>query len=306
VSRYPELVATPGPDTARRTWRTLEPLHGLIYFAPEAEAAYAALGLEAVPGYFASRSAPMGAVAADTVVATFYNFSPRLVRHAMAGVWERTSPAAVAAARLAAADAALARLLGDRIRTPELARAADLARRAAERAGSRPEGRPLFAGHVGLPWPDEPHLVLWHAQSLLREFRGDGHVAALLAAGLGPGEALVVHAASGEVPAGALQATRGWSDDEWAEAVAAVAARGWLVDGEPLALSDRGAAHRGEVEAVTDRLALLPYTALSDEECAELRRICRPYSQVVVASGLLGMPSPRQGPTSGTGSPDSR
>ncbi|MEN3271540.1 MAG: hypothetical protein V7636_301, partial [Actinomycetota bacterium] len=64
-------------------------------------------------------------------------------------------------------------MLGDAIESPELIEAAELARRAAEVACERPEGRPLFAGHASLPWPEEPHLVLWHAQTLLREFRGD-------------------------------------------------------------------------------------------------------------------------------------
>ena len=200
------------PLTARKTWRTVEPLHGMIYFAPEAARSYTHLGLAPEAGYFASRSAAMGAVGADTVIATFYNFNPALVRAAIPEAWRVSSPAAVLGARVEAADAALRRMLGDAVGLPEMGRAADLARRAAERAALRYEGRPLFAAHAGLPWPDAPHLVLWHAQTLLREFRGDGHITALVGADLDPVEALVMHLASGEVPGTFLRDSRGWPD----------------------------------------------------------------------------------------------
>lgn len=277
------------PVVARKTWRTVEPIHGMIYFATEATERYAALGLSDRSGYFASRSAPMGAVEADVVIATFFNFCPRLVRSAMAGVWAATTTDEVLRARLAGADAALRRALGDVLGSQSLARAAQLARIAAEAAAERPEGRPLFAGHASLPWPDEDHLVLWHAQTLLREYRGDGHIAALCCAGLGGAEALVVHAATGEVPVAGLRSTRAWSDEEWEEAVESVRSRGWLVGGGTLALSAAGAAHRQDVEHMTDALAVHPYAALGEERCSELRALARPLSQAVVAAGMLGL-----------------
>src|SRR4051794_35291889 len=171
------------PTVARRMHRTLEPYHGMIYFVPEAQAAYEAIGLTGRRmGYFASRGAPLGAVPADVVIATFFNFNPGLVRRSIPVAWERARPATISDARLGAADAALRRYLGGAVGSPEMRTAADLARRACD--GCRTEGRPLFAGHAALAWPDEPHLVLWHAQTLLRECRGDGHIAALVAAGL--------------------------------------------------------------------------------------------------------------------------
>lgn len=280
------------PVVARKTWRTVEPLHGMIYFAPEAAGRYAALGLEGRSGYFASRSAAMGPVGAEVVVATFYNFQPGLVRRAMAGVWETAAPDRVLAARLEAADAALRRGLGAAAGSEATGRAAGLARIAAEAAGERPEGRPLFAGHAELPWPDEDHLILWHAQTLLREYRGDGHIAALCCAGLGGAEALVVHAASGDVPAGVLRATREWPDAEWEEAVEAVRSRGWLADGDELTLSAAGLAQRQEIEDLTDRLSVHPYAVLGEQRCAELRAAARPLSQAVVAAGMLGFARP--------------
>ena len=188
------------PLTARRTWRTPEMIHGLVYFAPEATEAYAALGVSGRAGYFASRSAPMGATSAELVIATFFNFEPAHVRRAMAGVWDTVTPAALLDARRDAAGAALRRILGAEVaESSDVKEAAVLARRAAQAACAHLSGKPLFAGHASLPWPDDPLLVLWHAQTLLREFRGDIHIGAMTAEGIEGCEALVTHAATGEI-----------------------------------------------------------------------------------------------------------
>jgi hypothetical protein len=281
------------PGVARKTWRTLEPYHGMIYFAPEAAERYAALGIEGRAGYFASRAAAMGPVCAEVVIATFFNFNPDLVRAAIPAAWQTTTTEELLRARVDAADAALRRVLGDAVAAPEMARAAVLARTAADAACEQLDGRPLFAAHARLDWPDEPHLVLWHAQTLLREYRGDGHVAALTASGLTGVEALVVHAATGEVPAEVLMATRAWSEEQWAAGVESVRSRGWLADGDELRLSAAGADHRREVEDTTDRLAVHAYSALGEEACSELRGLARPFSQSVVASGPFGFASNR-------------
>jgi len=278
------------PVVARKTWRTLEPVHGLIYFSPEADERYAGIGITGRTGYFASRAAAMGAVPANVVIATFFNFNPDLVRAAIPAAWEIASTDKILEARLDAADAALRRALGDAVGSSEMAQAAALARTAAEAATEFVEGRPLFAGHARLSWPDDPHLVLWHAQTLLREYRGDGHIAALTTAGLTGVEALVVHAATGEVAASILMTTRAWTDEQWNAGVESVRDRGWLVDGDELRLSPAGAAHRQEVEDTTDRLAVDAYSALGDDACAELRTLARPFSQAVVASGTFGFP----------------
>jgi hypothetical protein len=286
-------LAPLAPLTARKTWRTVEPLHGMIYFAPEASESYARLGIRQEAGYFASRSAPMGAVGATTVIATFYNFSPELVRRAMSDVWRAAPPEAVLEARLEAADASLQRMLGDAVGSPEMKRAADLVRSAAEHATEQCAGRPLFAGHAGLGWPEAPHVVVWHAQTLLREFRGDGHIAALVMHDLDPVEALVMHAASGDVPVAFLRATRGWSDAQWEAGVERLRGRGWVAspagDDPALALSEAGAAVRQEIEDATDRMAVYPYQALGEDGCAELRALVRPFSRAVVDAAGLGV-----------------
>src|SRR5437588_5612316 len=122
------IVRTVDPVVARKTWRTLEPLHGLIYFAPEAADRYAALGIEGRAGYFASRAAAMGPVSAEVVIATFFNFNPELVRAAIPDAWQATTSDKILSARLEVADAALRRILGSAVGEPEMARAAALAR----------------------------------------------------------------------------------------------------------------------------------------------------------------------------------
>ena len=266
---------------ARKTWRTLEPLHGMVYFVPEAADAYERLGITGRAGYFASRAAPMGAVRADVVVSTFFNFNPELVQAAIPDAWEIATPGQLVAARFAAVDEASRRLLGDAaLASDEMRRAADLARRAATEAGRRVEGRPLAAAHADVAWPDEPHLVLWHAQSILREYRGDGHVALLVVNGLSGIEALVTHAAAGDLPAGLLRSTRGWPRDAWDSAVDGLRARGWLERGDELRFTDWGAAQRTAIEDGTDALATAPYDALGDAACTELRALVRPWSTI--------------------------
>jgi len=274
------------PTLARKMWRTLEPYHGMIYFTPRATEAYRALGVADQAGYFASRAAAMGAVPAEVVIATFYNFSPDYVRAAIPSAWEAAAPAALVEARLGATDAALREALGDDVlASDEMAWAAETARRAAE--GCTPAGRPLYAGHASLPWADEPHLVLWQAVTQLREFRGDGHVAALVLEGIDPCEALVTHGAAGDVPLAVLKSTRAWSDEDWDAARARLTERGWL-DGDHL--TPAGTEVRDRVEALTDERAMAPWIHLGEEDADRLRATVRPWSRAIVDTGLLTRP----------------
>ncbi len=278
------------PTIARRTWRTVEPIHGMIYFSPEAAAGYEALGLTDRMGYFASRAAPMGTVPAEVVIATFFNFRPALVRASIPEAWTRATRDQILGARVQGADAALRRSLPHAIGTPEIAEAATLARRAAEIACDHVEGRPLFAGHASLPWPDEPHLVLWHAQTLLREFRGDGHIAALVAAGLSGLEAAITHVATGEVPSAVLASTRAWPEEEWQAGFDALRTRGILAAGDELTFTETGRLQREWIEDTTDAGAVVAYEALGEEGCARLRALARPWSQAIIDSGFLRVP----------------
>lgn len=270
-------------EVGRKTWRTLEPYHGAIYFVPESSEEYRRVGVQdRMAGYFASRSAAMGAVSANVVIATFFNFDHGLVRRSMDGVWDVVTPAELQAARFTAADRMIQRLAPGAVGSVDVVEAATLARQAAEVACERPEGRPLFAGNAALPWPDEPHMILWHAQTLLREFRGDGHIAALTWAGLTGCEALVSHAAAGEVPGAVLQGSRQRTDDDWHAAHDSLRDRGWL-DAEG-AFTDVGREGRAEIERHTDVLAAGPYAALGEDRCQRLRELVRPISKQMAAA----------------------
>ena len=275
---------------ARNAHDATNALHSLIYFVPETEQQLTSVGLRAGRMcYFAGRSAPMGAVGSAVVTATFYNFSPGLVAHCIPGAWELARPDAVLRARLAAADAALTRLLGpDVIASMDMATMAALAREAA--SACRAEGRPLYACDAALDWPDAPHLVMWHALSLLREHRGDGHVWALGAAGLSGIEALVTHTATGQgfVPEFARR-SRGWSQEEWDAAVDGLAGRG-LLDGDG-GLTSAGRGLRSQVEEETDRLAAPPWQHLGEDRTADVVRIGHAMTRAVTAAGAF----PREG-----------
>jgi hypothetical protein len=279
------------PGTARLTHRAAEPIHGMIYFTPHGAAAYAQVGItHQRMTYFASRAAAMGPVPAETVIATFFNFSPAIVYHVIPAAWQIATPAQVLAARLEAVDRSLRQAWGDEIGSAHVREAAGLARRAADRASDRPQGRPLFAGHASLPWPDAPHLVLWHAQTLLREYRGDGHVALLLTEGLDGLGALITHAATGSIPAEALRTTRTWTEEEWAAGVERVREQGWLAGGPGLTLSELGQRRRQSIENRTDELAVYPYEAIGEDGCARLRELTVRLSAFVMAADL-GFPA---------------
>ncbi|MEU6220732.1 hypothetical protein ABZ845_24960 [Streptomyces sp. NPDC047022] len=255
-------MTTPLPERAgRRCHNMINPLHSTHYFSPDLARELTAVGItDREAAYFAVRSAPMGPVGAGTVTATFYNFSPERVARHVPAVWEDASPGTVLAARLRAVDATLRRLLGEEtVASKEMAEAAELALRAAEACTGH--ARPLYAAHADLPVPEEPHLAFWHAATLLREHRGDGHLAVLLGVELGPVDALVTHTATGKgmAPKWAL-ATRGWSVQDWDAASGRLRERGLLdAEGE---LTDTGTALRREIEAETDRLDRAPYEHL--------------------------------------------
>jgi hypothetical protein len=279
------------PRLASRAFRRAEPIHGMIYFTPHGPEAYAEVGItHQRMTYFASRAAALGPVPAEAVVATFFNFSPALVHRSIPAAWNVATPEQILAARLEAVDRSLRQAWGEQVGSPQVREAADLARRAAERACSRPQGRPLFAGHAALPWPQAPHLVLWHAQTLLREYRGDGHVALLLTEGLDGLGALITHAATGSIPAEALRTSRAWSQEEWAAGVERVRGQGWLGDGPDLTLSPAGRDRRQSIEDRTDQLSVYAYEAIGADGCARFGELAGRLSAAVMAADL-GFPA---------------
>jgi hypothetical protein len=281
-------VSTPEPFP-RRIWRTLEPYHAITYFAPETKAATDALGLKGGwMSYFGCRAAPLGPVGPVLVTALFYSFHPLMVARSLPDAWSYAQPSQLLEARLAAVDAAVRRLLPDAIGSADLARAAELARRAVELTVV--DGRPMAAANSALPWPDEPHLALWQATTTLREARGDGHVAALVASGLSSCQACVTISAAGGPPPEVFKVSRRWSDDEWAAASVGLALRGYLH--EDGTLTSDGVSLREDVERRTDELADQTWQALGEDDSAELDRLVRPLSRVLMANGSMPAMNP--------------
>ncbi|MFC5719362.1 hypothetical protein ACFP1Z_04065 [Streptomyces gamaensis] len=280
-------MTTTLPERAgRRCHDVLNPYHATVYFAPEVGQEFAALGIEGTNAvYLAGRAAALGRASAGTVTATFFSFSHELVSRHIPRVWDLASPQEILDARLRAADALLRRLLGEEVlASPGMAEAAGLALRATE-ACTRP-ARPLYAAHADLPVPQEPHLALWHAATLLREHRGDGHLATLLRAGLDPVEALLTHRATGAgMSTKWLLLTRGWDEEELAAGEARLRGRG-LLDGKN-ELTPAGTALRAELEEETDRLDAAPYEHLGAAGVERLTELMKGFVVKALAGGAF-------------------
>jgi hypothetical protein len=247
---------------ARRAWQRFEPVHACVYFSPECLEAAKAAGLKGFwMSYFGSRAAPMGPVAAGVVEATFFSFYPARVRRAVPDAWSYASPASLVESRRVAAATALRRNLGSAVEEQAPALLA-LMRPAVEAAVVA--GRPLAGANREVPESGDPVADLWQATTFLREHRGDGHVSVLVAEGLDGCEALVLFAATNDVPAQMLKDARGWSDEDWGAAVDRLSGRG-LAPGSEAARS-----LRERVEAATDELAVRPFAVLDDDQRDDL------------------------------------
>lgn len=270
------MNVTEWAKTARQMWIRFETYHAVTYFTPESRAAVDALGVKGGwMGYFAMRAAPLGAVPPEVITSAFYNFHSSLVRRAIPAAWHLAEPRAYLAARLAGADNALRRLLGeDTLASPEVAEAAELAVRAA--AAAPTAGRPLAVANSLVPLPEVPHLALWQAATTLRESRGDGHVAALVAADLDPCETLVLFAAERGMDPGYLRTARKWSDDDWRSATGRLAERGLLT--EAAELTELGERLRHDVEQRTDRAASAPWRVLGRADTDRLAALLTPLT----------------------------
>ena len=269
-------------SSPRQLWLRFETYHDVTYFTPESRAATDAVGCKGGwMGYFGMRAAPLGAASAAQVTSAFYNFHPEKVARAVPQAWTVAPPEEFLRVRLSGVDGALRRLLGaETLHGAEVAEAASIAADAAALAPT--EGRPLAVANAALPLPDEPHLALWQATTTLRESRGDGHVAALVAADLDPCEALALFAADTELDPAYLREARGWSDTEWTAATGRLGERGLVaVDG---AITERGKQLRDEVERQTDASAARPWRALGAERTARLSELMYPLAHTI-ASG---------------------
>lgn len=269
--------------TARRMFALLEPICLVTFFADEAGEEMTALGHRTYwDGYFAARAAPLGRVPAQVVHAAFYSFAEGEAARHIPSAWETVPPQTSFDAWRRGSAASVRRILDDLAGSPGLARAADLVTRAATSAPT--EGRVLYAGWRALPVPDEPVTRLWHSATMLREHRGDGHVTALLAHGVGGTEAHVLSAIDmGIHPPETFGRVHHLPARRLAEVMAGLRGRG-LVDADGR-FTETGRETKRRVEALTDELAAPPYDALSAVELAELEAELEPLAARLVAAG---------------------
>lgn len=274
------------PTLARRFFDRLEPVHAVTYFAPEARAALDGLGYRGFwMGYFAARSAPFGVVPPQVVTAAFYNFAPERVAKALPAAWEVAPPADALRVREESAVEALRRYgVGD----DEVGAAADLAAKAARSAPL--DGRPLFGANLALDWPEEPLAKLWHAVTLLREQRGDAHVAVLASLGISGRECNVLHAVAGRVPKEMIMRSRDYDDEQWGFYRDRLVRRGLLDANDELTAAGHELKQR--IEDTTDSLALGALEALDDHEVETLFRSLTPITRKVVAAGDVPAATP--------------
>lgn len=262
--------------TARRLGRLVEPIAAGVYFAPEAIEGYNALGLSYVEGYFCSRGGCLGKVPWNVICAAFGAFNPAIVAPAVTAGWEKTDPDAVIAARVKGATEQLTRLVGERNRDVE--RATEILFSLTDVVD--PSGRGLYSGLRSLPVPETPMGALWRAADLVREHRGDGHIAAWLPS-FDSTEITVLTEHYWGIPPRTYVFTRGWSNDDVDAAYERLEARGLIADGQ---LTTAGREAREEVERATDRAARAPVERLGDR-AGELFELLAPMARAIVDGG---------------------
>nr|WP_223198918.1 MarR family transcriptional regulator [Solihabitans fulvus] len=258
----------------------LEPI-ATITFSDVVTEAFLALGMRNYwDGYFAGRAAPLGLVPAEVVHAVFYNFADGEVARHIPWVWGKITPREAITVRERGSATALRQAIGDLADSPDLARVADLATHAAVSAPT--EGRALYAGLRALDVPEEPVARLWHAATLLREHRGDGHTAALLTHGIGGIEAHVLLALSLGMKAQEFGRIHHLPTAQLAAVVDGLRRRG-LVD-DAGGFTDAGQDTKQRIEALTDELAARAYDMLSAAELDELISGLEPIAAAVQAA----------------------
>jgi hypothetical protein len=270
-------------SVARRLFQLVEPVALVTYMAHEPTEAVMAVGLPTMwDAYFAGRAAPLGRDAPAALVhALFYNFAEGEVARHIPRVWNMVTPEAANAARQQGSVTALRRILGDLADAPGVARAADLLTKAG--TGAPTEGRALYAAVRTLSLPTEPVARLWHGANLLREHRGDGHVAALLTMGVGGTEAHVLHALSEGMPAEKFGRVSHLPQAQLSAVIDGMRARGLIgADGW---LTNAGRQTKQRVESLTDQLAAPAYDTLEPGELDQLVEVLERLAAVLVAAG---------------------
>ena len=268
----------------REFWQAIEVIHDVVYFAPEAKQRYESVGLKGYwMGYFASRSAALGTPAAEVVVALFHGFAPRRVERAIPDAWSMADRDDVLAARVGLARDTLAPALAD-IDVERLAKEVGAIATTLDFAG-----RALSAAHASLEPPEDPLGRLWHAATVLREYRGDCHIAILTAAGLDGAAANALAVADGRAVAQQRE-SRGWTEGEWAEAYERLRRRAWT--DEFAAITDSGRAARAQIEDATDRVSASSFDEEAQARTITVESALVDAARAITASGVVTFPNP--------------
>lgn len=269
-------------DERTRTLRNVcEPIGANVYFAPEAHQRYTALGLNGASGYFCSRSASMGVLSGMAVASAFGVFSPAVVVPAVEAGWAATRRAPLLQARYDGATASLRRLLGEPDPAP-LARAVELLQRGLEVADFA--GHPLYCGLRSLPWPPDPIGQLWRSCDLVREHRGDSHIAVWTRAMVQPIEMQLMSELQLGIPLKTYSMTRGWTIDQMDAALDGMRANGWM---EGDGFTPDGRVFRERLESETDAMET-PLVDAIGADFDELIGTLRPWAAAIVKVGIEG------------------
>ena len=268
------------PKILRDVHMAVNVAHRFVYFVPEAAEEYAAIGVEGRGAYFGSRAAPLGPVPHEVVLATFYNFAPRAVSAGMQGVWAVATPEALQAARNRAAQRALERV-GPTMTPEQIAEARTIIDPVV--AALDHAGKPLAAANAALALPSDAITALWQQVTVIREWRGDAHLAVLQFNGIGPCDCMVLQVGTGRFPLGVTQATRQWNEQEWAASIERLAARGWAEASG--ALTPAGLEARERIEDDTDRLCASIWAPVGEAAAARLTELIAPINTAMVAAG---------------------
>ena len=276
------LASSARGQLARRMYDLVEPIGLIPYSTDEPTEAMFELGFTNYwDTYFAGRAAPLGAgVPADVVHALFYNFAPGEVARHIPKVWRTTTPDAAIATRERGCATALRRILGELVETTEFERALELLTTAATSAPI--EGRPMYAALRALPLPAEPMARLFRVASVLREHRGDGHIAALMAEGIGGLEAHVLLAVDAGIPARTFGRIHHLPAAQLTALIDGMVDRGLIVD--EVTFTRVGRQVKDRIEAMTDELAAAPYEVLDAAELDELIAGLQPIAGRLVAA----------------------
>jgi hypothetical protein len=306
-------MATDFNERARRLRNAVEPVAAGVYFAPEAHAAYEALGFDPSPkaaqkdgiarpemkSYFTSRGACMGQVTGEVVAAAFGCFNPKAVVPGVAAGWQVVDRGTILRAREQGATAMLKRVLGEE---PEgLGRVTELLRRAADAAPW--SGHAVNSGLRSLGFPGTPVGDMWRAADLVREHRRDSHVLAWAVGGVDAVEVLLLTEQYWGVPVRAYTPSRGWNDADMDAGFERLQARGLMTAEEKI--TDAGRSFREEIEVRTDELERPLLDALGDD-LDELLEHLDAWSEAIIEAGsypqrIAGVYNVGGGPHFGSG-----